>query len=315
MTKKNAPSVLLVSVAFATVYIVWGSTYFFIQKALVGLHPFILGSMRFLASGSIMLVWCIIRKEKIFTPSVLKTAAITGLMLLFVANGIVIWVEQFMPSGVVAIVVSAAPIWFIVLDKPLWKQNFSSISTIIGLIIGFCGVVLLFGEQVMGSLTDINGRTVLGLVLLTVGSMFWAGGSLYSKSHPTGASATVSTAWQMLFAGLAFLPGSVISHEWAKTDFSAVPMQSWLAVLYLIMMGSIAAYSAYVWLLQVRPATQVSTYAYVNPVIAVILGVFFGHEKITLLQIVGLAVILFSVLLINWSKYRAHPKPFPKGRA
>lgn len=304
MTKKAAPSVLLVSIAFATVYIVWGSTYFFIQKALVGFLPFILGAIRFLASGSIMLVWCIIRKEKIFTASVLKTAAITGLMLLFVAMGVVLWVEQFMPSAVVAIIVSAAPIWFILLDKPMWKENFSSKSTIAGLIIGFCGVLLLFGEQVLGSLTDVDSKTVLGLVMLIVGSMFWSGGSLYSKSHSTGASATVSTAWQMLFAGLAFIPASLISNEWQRTNFSNVPVQSWLSVLYLIIMGSIAAYSAYVWLLQVRPATQVSTYAYVNPVIAVILGVFFGHEKITLLQIIGLAVILFSVLLINWSKYR-----------
>lgn len=308
MTKKAAPSVLLVSLAFATVYIVWGSTYFFIQKALAGLHPFMLGSMRFLASGSILLIWCIIRKEKIFNPSVLKTAAVTGLMLLFVAMGVVLWVEQFMPSAVVAIMVSAAPIWFILLDKPRWKENLSSTSTIVGLVIGFGGVLLLFGEQVLGSLTNVDSKTIAGLAMLIVGSMFWSGGSLYSKSHPTEGSATVSTAWQMMFAGLAFVPCTFISGEWAKTDFHTVPAQAWFSVWYLILMGSIAAYSAYVWLLQVRPATQVSTYAYVNPVIAVILGVFFGHEKITLIQIIGLVIILFSVLLINWSKYKGAKK-------
>jgi len=233
----------------------------------------------------------------------IKAAAIMGLMLLFVANGIVIWVEQFMPSAMVAIMVSAAPIWFVLLDKPMWRENFSSRSTVIGLIIGFCGVLLLFGEQVMGSMAHFNGRMILGLVLLTIGSMSWTGGSLYSKSHPSGASAMVGAAWQMIFAGLAFIPGVFIDHEWPGTHWATIPTQAWLAFVYLILMGSIAAYSAYVWLLQVRPATQVSTYAYVNPVIAVILGVVFAHEKISLIQIAGLVIILLSVLLINLHKY------------
>ncbi|GAB3922571.1 EamA family transporter [Mucilaginibacter myungsuensis] len=294
----------MIAVAFATVYVVWGSTYFFIQKALVGLHPFLLGSMRFLASGTIMMLWCVIRKEKIWSVQAIKMAAITGIMLLSVGNGIVIWVEQFMPSAVVAITVSAAPIWFVLLDKPHWKENFSDRSTIIGLIVGFMGVLLLFGQQLIGSLDQIDSRTIIGLALLIIGSMSWAGGSLYAKAHPTGASATVNTAWQMLIGGLAFVPGIFITGEWERTDWAAVPTASWLSILYLILMGSIAAYSAYVWLLQVRPATQVSTYAYVNPVIAVILGVAFANEHISTLQIAGLGVILLSVLLINLNKYR-----------
>ena len=141
MKKNTAPSVLLVALAFATVYLVWGSTYFFIQRALTGFKPFVLGSLRFTVAGVLLMAWCIIRKEKIFLKTAIKAAAIMGLMLLFVANGIVIWVEQFMPSAMVAIMVSAAPIWFVLLDKPKWRENFSSRSTVIGLIIGFCGVV------------------------------------------------------------------------------------------------------------------------------------------------------------------------------
>ena len=304
MKKNTAPSVLLVALAFATVYLVWGSTYFFIQRALTGFKPFVLGSLRFTTAGLLLMARCIIRKEKIFSKPAIKTAAVMGLMLLFVANGIVIWVEQFMPSAMVAIMVSAAPIWFVVLDKPKWQENFTSRSTVIGLIIGFCGVVLLFGEQILGSISGLSGRMILGLVLLTIGSLSWTGGSLYSKSRPSGASAMVGTAWQMIFAGLAFMPGIFFNHEWPATHWAEIPTQAWLSILYLILMGSIAAYSAYVWLLQVRPATQVSTYAYVNPVIAVILGVLFAHENISWMQIAGLFVILGSVLLINLSKYR-----------
>src|ERR1700744_6520446 len=142
------------------------------------------------------------------------------------------------------------------------------------------------------------------MILLIFGSIAWSSGSLYSKHHPSEGSAAVNVAWQMIIAGLVFLPGSLLNHEFNNLHFGQIPTQSWLALVYLILFGSIAAFSAYVWLLQVRPATQVSTYAYVNPVIAVILGVLFAHEHISLLQIGGLFIILCSVLLINLSKYR-----------
>jgi drug/metabolite transporter (DMT)-like permease len=133
--------------------------------------------------------------------------------------------------------------------------------------------------------------------------MSWAGGSLYSKYNSKG-SASINTGWQMLSAGIAFIPISLLSGEWQSFQWQTVPTSAWLSVVYLIFMGSLAGYSAYVWLLQVRPATQVSTYAYVNPVVAVLLGVFFANEHMTATQILGLAIILTSVLLINLAKYR-----------
>jgi len=148
---------------------------------------------------------------------------------------------------------------------------------------------------------------VISLALLIVGSMCWAGGSLYAKYKSTG-STTVNTAWQMFAAGVVFLPGSFLTHELNGFHWQAVTLGSWLSLFYLIIFGSLAAYSAYVWLLQVRPATQVSTYAYVNPVVAVLLGVFFAGEKLNVLQLAGLAIILLSVLLINITKYRKQQK-------
>jgi drug/metabolite transporter (DMT)-like permease len=211
-------------------------------------------------------------------------------------------------SSLVAVLVSSAPLWFVVLDKPKWKENLTSRSTVIGLIVGFIGVILLFSEQTTKALGAGNAYQVIGLIVLIIGAMSWAGGSLYSKYKSTSTSATVNSAWQMLAAGAAFIPSSFFNNELSTFNVHAVSTSSWLSLLYLITMGSLAGFSAYVWLLQVRPATQVSTYAYVNPVVAVLLGVLFAGEHMSALQIAGLAVILLSVLLINLAKYRKEQK-------
>lgn len=299
-------SPLLVISAFAIIYVVWGSTYFFIQLAIQDLPPLLLGAMRFLTAGALLLGWSFAKGERIFVKSSLITSAVVGTLLLVVGNGVVIWAEQTMSSALVAILVSSAPIWFVLLDKPNWSTNFSSKSTLVGLAVGFIGVVLLFGEQVRAMLTDNTAQSkLIGMLLLLVGAISWSSGSLYSKHNPSAGSPTVNVAWQMIIAGLIFLPASLLNHEFERVIWSQIRVESWLALAYLVLFGSILAYSAYVWLLQVRPATQVSTYAYVNPVIAVVLGVVFAHEKISLVQLSGLVVILGSVLLINLSKYRA----------
>jgi drug/metabolite transporter (DMT)-like permease len=305
---KRSASPVMVVIAFATVYLVWGSTYFFIQRAIVTIPPFILGAIRFLIAGGLLLGWGIIKGEKLFNWSHIKPALFSGLLMLFIGNGAVIWAEQSLASSLVAVLVSSAPLWFVMLDKPKWKENLTSRNTIIGLIVGFIGVILLFSEQTSKALGTGNGHQVIGLIVLIIGAMSWAGGSLYSKYKSTSTSATVNIAWQMMAAGIAFVPASFINNEWSSFSVQAVSTSSWLSLIYLITMGSLAGFSAYVWLLQVRSATQVSTYAYVNPVVAVLLGVLFADEHMTTLQIVGLAVILLSVLLINMAKYRKEQK-------
>ena len=303
IVKKEA-STLMVVIAFATVYLVWGSTYFFIQKAVQQIPPFIMGALRFIAAGILLLAWCLFKKENIWNRQQIKTAAISGVLLLFIGNGAVIWAEQKLPSSLVAVLVSAAPIWFVLLDKPKWRENLTSRDIILGLVVGFIGVILLFSERVSAALSSSGSMAqVLGLLILIVGSISWAGGSLYAKYKSNG-SAIVSTTWQMLAAGVAFSIFSLVNNEWSDFQWQAVTSTAWWSVVYLVIMGSLAGYSAYVWLLQVRPATQVSTYAYVNPVVAVLLGVFFAGEHMSLLQIIGLAVILTSVLLINLAKHR-----------
>jgi drug/metabolite transporter (DMT)-like permease len=304
-TTKPASSILVI-VAFTTVYLVWGSTYFFIRIAEQGgMPPFILGAIRFTTAGLLLMTRCVIKKEKIFVLKDIVTATVTGILLLLIGNGVVIWSEQTLPSAMVAILVSSAPIWFVLLDKPHWSLNFKSKATIAGLIVGFGGVILLFHEQI-GNIfgKSVDSSKLPWMLMLLLGSVTWSAGSLFSKAHPNKVSASVGTAWQMIIAGIIYIPIAGLHGELRHFQPQTIPTTSWLSLGYLIVFGSIAAYSAYVWLLQVRPATQVSTYAYVNPVIAVILGIAFAGEEISVTQIAGLLVILMSVLLINMAKYR-----------
>lgn len=216
--------------------------------------------------------------------------------------------QKSIPSSLAAIFVSSAPIWFVVLDRPRWRENLTSRSVVLGLICGFIGVILLFSGEAVKAITSSGEHyEMFGFFILFIGTLSWAGGSIYSKYHSKG-STTAASAWQMLAAGVAFSLCSLISREWDAFVWQTVTTASWLSLVYLILMGSLAGYSAYVWLLKVRPVTQVSTYAYVNPLVAVLLGVIFAGEHLSLLQVGGFVVILSSVFLINVAKYRNEQK-------
>jgi len=294
--------VLMVVLAFATVYIVWGSTYFFIQVAVRQIPPMMLGAFRFVLAGSLLLGWCILTKEGKGSLQQIRIAAVTGLLMLLGGTGAVIWAEKWLPSSLVAILISSAPFWFVILDFPRWKENFSNKFILAGLFSGFVGVLMMFGERLAEAFhTPGNIGELAGLGILLFGTMSWAGGSLISKYHAPG-STTISSAWQMLVAGVVFLLGSLLLSEWKGFEFQAVSAGAWLSVLFLIFFGSLAAFSCYIWLLKVRSAAMVSTYAYVNPLIAVLLGVAFAGEHLSLLQVIGLIIILGSVLMINLAK-------------
>jgi drug/metabolite transporter (DMT)-like permease len=296
----------MVVVAFAIVYIVWGSTYFFIRLSIEHIPPMMLGALRFFIAGVLMLLWCLARGEQLFVWQHIRPAIVSGLLLLFTGTGVLIWSEQYLTTSLAAILLASSPIWFVVLDKRNWSVNFRSKETIIGLLVGFAGVILLFGERLWRSVNNaggagdggaIGGRhgaygeqgarpgQVLVMIILLLGAVSWAAGSLYAKY-------------------MAFIPASLIRGETHGFHWADVSLSSWLSLIYLVTFGSLAGYSAFVWLLQVRSATLVSTHAYVNPVVAVLLGTLFAGETMTTMQLLGLAIILVSVLLINLAKYR-----------
>ncbi len=301
-THKDAPLITVI-IAFAIVYIVWGSTYFFIQASERDFPPFLLGALRFFASGFMLLAWCALKKYPLVYRRQLKTSFVVGNLLLFVGNGSIIWAETILPSSFVAVLVSAAPLWFVLFDGRNRKANFNNKHIIIGIFTGFFGVVLLFSEKVFSKFSPgTNTFQVVSLLVIVTGSISWCVGSLYSK-YNAGGNTMVGAAWQMIFAAVSFLIVAACTGEINHFHFHQVHFRAWLSVIYLVIMGSLAGYSAYIWLLQVRPTTQVSTNAYVNPVVAVLLGVFFGGETINFLQTGALAIILLSVFIINFDKY------------
>ncbi|BAV09753.1 Permease of the drug/metabolite transporter (DMT) superfamily [Filimonas lacunae] len=303
MDNTKSASRILIIIAFITVYLVWGSTYFFISMGVEHIPPYTMAGMRFLIAGTLLLSFCGIKKLPRANAQQIKTAGISGIFLLFISNGSVGLIEKTLPSSLVAIFLSATPISFVLLDKPMWKTNFHSKPTLIGLLVGLVGVVLLFTERLGNISLSGSKLEIICMAGLVFTSLSWAGGSLYSKYYSTG-HIMVTTAWQMLIAGVVCVTFGACIGEIKHFHPMEVPMKSWLALAYLVVFGSLAGYSAYVWLLQVCTATQVSTHAYVNPVVAVILGVFFANETMSTLQFVGLVVILVSLLLINLAKYR-----------
>ena len=296
-----------VGAAFAIVYLAWGGTYFFIRLSLQHIPPMLVGAIRYVIAGLLMLLWCVVTKKRIFSWRAIRPAAVSGLLLLVGGNGLLIWAEQYIPSSLAAILLASGPIWFVLLDRSKWRENFRSKATVAGLVVGSVGVLMLFGQKLRGEGGQGEGgnREMAALAVLIVASISWAAGSLYSKYKAAGNSNSVNAGWQMMVAGIVFVVCSAISGEFGHFRLGDVPLSGWLSVAYLVTLGSLLGYSAFTWLLQVRPATQVSTHAYVNPVVAVLLGVLFAGERLTFLQVLGLMVILASVLLINLAKYRA----------
>lgn len=312
--EESKPSILSVILAYLVVYIVWGSTFFFIEEALRSFSPFVLGSIRFLIAGPLLMGYCALKGYKLFNKEDVKQAIFVGFLLLFVDMACIIWSEQYISSGIVSILSAATAIWFVLLDKPKWKENFSSIPTLLGLFFGFAGVIMLFAEQIFANTVaeETKSQNITAMGVLVMGTIGWTIGSLWSKYSQKGKTTNkkkalnvmVKTAWQMLTAGVAFTLVALFNGEYSRFDYKAVHLADWGALLYLVTMGSILAFSSYIWLLQVRPATEVSTYAYVNPIVALLLVHFFTDHEVTMLQIMGLCVVLVSVLLMNWNLYK-----------
>ena len=303
-SKGTENSKLNIFVAYFLIYVVWGSTYYFIGVALKGLSPFLLGAFRFSAAGLILLLWCWYRGEPVFNTSLIKKSAISGVVLLFIDMAVVMLAQQYVSSSLVAIIASSTTIWIMALDVSMWKKNFRNPFIVTGIIVGFLGVLLLYAEQFSLDTAPDDHREY-GILLLIFGCISWALGTLYTKYKSSNEEKTnnfAGSAWQMLFASSAFWICALINEDLTNTDFKTVSMISWLSLAYLITFGSILAYSAYIWLLKIRPATEVATHAYVNPFVAVFLGVMLGCEDVTWVQMLGLIVILVSVMLINRKK-------------
>jgi drug/metabolite transporter (DMT)-like permease len=298
--QKHQPKALIVA-AFLALYIIWGSTYLGIKYALETIPPFLMVGIRFIIAGLVLLLWCIYKKEKLPSLKSILTISFAGVLMLFIGNAAVVYAEQYLPSGLVAILVATVPLWFVILDKKQWHFHFSNKQIILGLIIGFAGVMMLFAGKGSIGITGSKMK-IISFFILILGSIGWAIGSLYSKYKKTDGSTIVKVAIQMLAAGIAAMITVLFIGEHKSFSFSQVSSNSLIALIYLITLGSLVAYVAYIWLLSVRPASLVGTYAYVNPVVAVFLGWLIAGEVISTQQVIALSIVLVGVLLVNFSK-------------
>jgi len=298
-----------VILAFAAIYIIWGSTYLAIIFAIKDIPPMLMSGMRFLLAGILLYGWCVIKIERQPDISSLGKNAFCGILMLVGGTGSLAWAEQYISSGLAAIIVTSVPFWFILLDKKQWSFYFSSKTILPGLLIGFAGVALLmyFGKSSPAASASPS-QQLAGMLVLVAGGIAWTMGSLYSKYKPASTSVTMNTSVQLMMAGIFSSMVSFVSGEAKGFSFSQMHADSLLALLYLISLGSLVTYLCYIWLLQVRPTAQVSTYVYINPVVAIILGAIIGKESITWLHILSLSIILCGVLLVNLPKYNISNK-------
>jgi drug/metabolite transporter (DMT)-like permease len=290
--------------AFAAVYIIWGSTYLGIQLGLRDIPPFLLSSIRFLLAGVVLLAWCLWKKDPMPSRKDIGRNAICGALMLFGGTVSVTWAEQYIPSSVAAIIVTSLPFWFVLLDKKQWSYYFSNKLIIAGLLVGFLGVVLLMSFGHTNTADNINSNKKLaGSLVIVAGGIAWTVGSLYSKYRPSQSSLLMNGSIQLLATGIFTAIISIAAGEPQKMDWSLVQFSSWMALLYLATMGSIVAYLSYLYLLKMRPAAQVSTYVYVNPIVALLLGAVIASEPIGWWQVIALLIILSGVFLVNMPKY------------
>jgi drug/metabolite transporter (DMT)-like permease len=297
------PSYWQVFVAFAAVYLIWGSTYLAIRYAVESIPPFLMAGTRSLAAG--LILYAFARARGAVAPTFLhwRNAAIAGVLLLTIGNGGVTWAELVIPSSVTALLVALVPLWMVLLDWLRPKGNRPRPLVFAGLAVGFLGVALLGRGNVHGS----GSAHVWAVTALMAASICWAIGSLFSRQSQKPASPLLSIAMQMISGGGALLILALLRGELATFSLSHVTPSSIGAWLYLTLVGSLVGFTAYVWLLQVSTPARVSTYAYVNPLIAVLLGCTIGHESASRELFVAGALIIAAVVLIVSSKGSGAP--------
>lgn len=290
--------------ALGTIYVVWGSTYLAIRVMVETIPPLLGAGVRFLVAGGILYAWVAWRRPSSalhITRRQLLGAAVVGLLLVFGGNGLVTVAEQEVPSGLAALLIASEPLWVILLRAAAGRERVPS-ATLVSVAVGFVGVALLVlpGERPEGA--------PLGYSLLVVlAALLWATGSFTASRVDRPADLLATTAWQMLIGGAFMTLVGLALGDAGELDLAAVSAESALALVFLVFVGSIAAFTAYNWLLQHVAISTVSTYAFVNPLIAVLLGWLILSEEVTAFVVVGTAVIVAAVAVVVTSSAEKAP--------
>jgi len=289
-----ASTSLTIIAAFAAIYVIWGTTYLAIAISIRTLPPFVSGALRFLVAGGLMYAWIRAKTPKPFAGVNIGAAALCGVLLAGIGNGLVIWAQQGIPSGIAALIVTSMPVTVLVLDWAFFSKRAPTRQGLVGTALALAGVatIVLHTHSVSGAARPMH------LIAMIVAVLGWALGTLWQKRAATRDNVLSFTTLQVLFGGAFQLGLSVLDREWGHFDVSAVSWSSWFALLYLIVFGSIIGLNCYLWLLTRVPAAKVTTYALVNPVVALILGAIILHEEITAMTLMATLLVLLGVALV-----------------
>ena len=285
--------------AFAAVYIIWGSTYLGIRYAIETLPPFLMAGTRFLTAGAILFAWAMFSGAKLESPlSLWRRAFVIGALLLLCGNGGVTWAEKYIPSSLAALLVATEPLWVVLLNwafggkRPNWK-------VLLGVFIGLVGVALLVGASGLANGTQVSPIMLIGAGVVILAGMAWAGGSVYASRNPFKGPTALGSGMQMIAGGGLLLLLSLVTGDFKQLNLAAASWVSLAAFGYLLIFGSLVGFTAYSWLLRNVTPASASTYAYVNPAVAVLLGWLIASEPLTLRMLVAASVIVCSVVLIT----------------
>jgi len=295
--KLYSPSPFFVWSAMISVYVVWGSTYLAIRIAVQTMPPFLMAGARFLIAGSVLYLVGRVSGNPKPSRKEWQSAAVVGLLLLLGGNGGVVWAEQWVPSGIAALLVATAPLWMILIDilHPSGRRPHGWVIWGVGL--GFIGILILIDP-----LQSVSAKETIdpaGAGVLVIASLLWSIGSLYSRKAKLPKSPLLGTGMEMLAGGLGLLILGVLTGELERLSLHNISRSSWFGWLYLVVFGSWIGFSAYTWLLRSAPTPLVSTYAYVNPIVAVLLGYFLADEPLTLRIFIAASMVVGSVALIS----------------
>lgn len=293
---------LQIAVAFGLVYVLWGATYLAMRIAVEQIPPFVMGTARYLVAGPLMLAYCaaIGKKIRITRQDAIRLAAI-GILLLSIGNMGVAGAEQYVPSGLAALIVAIVPIWVAIIEAWIFRNRRLSAMGLAGLAMGIVGMLILLWPKIARG-THPDSLELLGFGILVIASISWALGSVLSGRWSFSVDVFTASAWEMTFAGTVNATVALLTGGFHKTVWTA---HGALAILYLVTCGSWIGFTAYIWLLEHVPTAKVATYAYVNPVVAVYLGWLFLNEKVDSFMLIGTVVIIAAVALVNLSKLKS----------
>ena len=302
----NPPSRWAIWAGMLVIYIVWSSTYLAIRFAVESMPPFLMAAVRFLLAGSILFIVRLMLGDKLPTRAQWRSTGLIGIFLLLGGNGGVSWAEQRVVSGIAALLIGATPLWIVLVDALRPNGQRPGWLSLTGVLIGFAGIALLLSPWEMASSKGESGLSIdlLGLIALLGASLSWAVGSVYSRQAVLPDSPLLATGMEMLAGGAGLMLLATFLGEWQCLDVTAISPRAWWALVYLVFIGALLGFAAYTWLLRVAPITLVSTYAYVNPLVAIFLGAALAQEAITPRIIISALIIVSSVALISTANIR-----------